>query len=886
MTTKNELTLLNEIWEYIKKENIVERLEGNKESWLKEQLNAVNDLKDSVITIFTYIEDAGEDTQSPNYLKKVLEQAEKSFTRAIKGRGKNTEIDEGHIEKLKKLCQVKVEIKNLEEIKKLEKELDSSLKAEHIKSALNYILEIDKENKELRKEIEKLKIKPNEGEEKIKEEVKKAPNIPNTLRNKKEIKLKEESWKIEDMRDAYNEIKIHPDDEDLSNYITRCSSVPKQKLPCKLYKVEKGQQKGKLISNVEKSDEEINNYAILSYVWGGNFENMTIRDDNGSDVSIKMNEGGQKTLEKSKKICLHLEKINYLWMDQLCINQNNPIEKAKEVEKMGEYYSNAVVTLVAINTKVSSDEKWDKNFLGIIEKIIDSKWFSRSWTFQEGWLSKRTIFMFDDIAIDGAFLAQVWAFNQQADVDGKYISRKQLEERNVKIATPIGWVRYNDKYVDQDKLVLNLYEALVGVKDRGRGIPVDGIYSILGLLPYGKEVKVKYKPRICPECPKKEEKEGGCEHEENEKSFPTYDEEEIKEIFLEVIKVIVENGYAEPLVWHGLESGWVPKINKTGSTKVLGGIGIKKVEAENIKFERESGVINLSDIFRFKIKSEISNMIGIGGDSIGGGSYQGEINILLPHNKVEPIKIWGIKKTLENIKDGKWLLIPNKWETDKPFAIIAKLKDGHHYRIGIVELEKEKRDTLMKEEGEKITIYLGKIHDDYEEGEHSDEEKEEITTKEINFKITKQKSDQGINTLLTSQEINNLEEKVKFLENQKGLQKELCGLVAMLQDIWKRQLDSLTSEIKIKPNSSTYDSIDNLLESHKEEDNKEKLENELKNNAVKKSVGFLSSDKLEEDKIEDICQKRTELIRLEKMLNTIECNNQQALIEVKTNPSR
>jgi hypothetical protein len=30
------------------------------------------------------------------------------------------------------------------------------------------------------------------------------------------------------------------------------------------------------------------------------------------------------------------------------------------------------------------------------------------------------------------------------------------------------------------------------VKRRGRSIPVDGIYSIIGLLPYGKEVKVNY----------------------------------------------------------------------------------------------------------------------------------------------------------------------------------------------------------------------------------------------------------------------------------------------------------------------------------------------------------------------------------------------------------
>ena len=62
-------------------------------------------------------------------------------------------------------------------------------------------------------------------------------------------------------------------------------------------------------------------------------------------------------------------------MDQLCINQRSREEKEKEVKKMGQYYSNATVTLIAIhkNVKSSQDEEWDKNFLGVLEKIINSK---------------------------------------------------------------------------------------------------------------------------------------------------------------------------------------------------------------------------------------------------------------------------------------------------------------------------------------------------------------------------------------------------------------------------------------------------------------------------------------------------------------------------------
>jgi len=68
-----------------------------------------------------------------------------------------------------------------------------------------------------------------------------------------------------------------------------------------------------------------------------------------------------------------------------------------------------------------------------------------------------------------------------------------------KIATPVGWVYYEESGTDEkkgygvgDKASLRLNEALWAVKDRGRSIPQDGIYSIIGLLPYGDKIKVNY----------------------------------------------------------------------------------------------------------------------------------------------------------------------------------------------------------------------------------------------------------------------------------------------------------------------------------------------------------------------------------------------------------
>jgi len=75
-----------------------------------------------------------------------------------------------------------------------------------------------------------------------------------------------------------------------------------------------------------------------------------------TEPNSKLSLGGKKALIKAIEACQKL-KIDYLRMDQLCINQDNTKEghqeKAQEIRKMHQYYSNATVTLVSINTNVN-----------------------------------------------------------------------------------------------------------------------------------------------------------------------------------------------------------------------------------------------------------------------------------------------------------------------------------------------------------------------------------------------------------------------------------------------------------------------------------------------------------------------------------------------------
>jgi len=69
-----------------------------------------------------------------------------------------------------------------------------------------------------------------------------------------------------------------------------------------------------------------------------------------------------------------------------------------------------------------------------------------------------------------------------------------------------------------------LSQALDAIRNRGRGVSIDGIYSILGLLPYGDKVEVEYK------------------------SFEyKYTKEELEQALMKVMREAVETGRPDPL---------------------------------------------------------------------------------------------------------------------------------------------------------------------------------------------------------------------------------------------------------------------------------------------------------------------------------------------------
>ncbi|KAF8548636.1 HET-domain-containing protein [Imleria badia] len=158
-------------------------------------------------------------------------------------------------------------------------------------------------------------------------------------------------------------------------------------------------------------------YIALSYVWGTGAvfkhlqENSTSLRNPGVLSVLPI-----PTTIRDAMTVVHAIRERYLWVDSICIIQNDLQMQQTEITRMGSIYSNALFTIIAASgdsansglpgvrpgtreelqrtVKLASGEV----LLGIDFRpgsIDDTLWGKRAWTFQERVLSTRVLIFFD-----------------------------------------------------------------------------------------------------------------------------------------------------------------------------------------------------------------------------------------------------------------------------------------------------------------------------------------------------------------------------------------------------------------------------------------------------------------------------------------------------------
>lgn len=156
-------------------------------------------------------------------------------------------------------------------------------------------------------------------------------------------------------------------------------------------------------------------YAALSYCWGGPqtqqtvIENVQHRTQNGMKASSL-----PQTIQDAIKVTFELG-LRFLWIDSLCIVQDDPVDRSEQISQMSKIYGSAILTIAASRARMVEEgflgSRYEEHLLGrhctlplmnqngdigeisaiIMPKEVNEPLDSRGWAFQERILSRRIV---------------------------------------------------------------------------------------------------------------------------------------------------------------------------------------------------------------------------------------------------------------------------------------------------------------------------------------------------------------------------------------------------------------------------------------------------------------------------------------------------------------
>lgn len=102
----------------------------------------------------------------------------------------------------------------------------------------------------------------------------------------------------------------------------------------------------RLVTTANFESGEIQPYATLSYVWGPG-QSYVLLSDSVAEMHEQLDLSRlPKTIADAIEVARHLG-LDYIWIDALCIIQDSPDDKARELPLMADIYRNGAVSVVA-----------------------------------------------------------------------------------------------------------------------------------------------------------------------------------------------------------------------------------------------------------------------------------------------------------------------------------------------------------------------------------------------------------------------------------------------------------------------------------------------------------------------------------------------------------
>jgi hypothetical protein len=165
---------------------------------------------------------------------------------------------------------------------------------------------------------------------------------------------------------------------------------------------------------VNKRNDELPPYAILSHTWGSDEDEVSFEDMQSFGVSsvrgallthVVSRKVGFAKIRQSARLALS-QGLRYIWVDTCCINKGSSAELSEAINSMFRWYQSSAVCY-ALLSDVSVDASdagmamlWNGAPVPAYDKysqaIRSSRWFTRGWTLQELVASPKVQFYFQD----------------------------------------------------------------------------------------------------------------------------------------------------------------------------------------------------------------------------------------------------------------------------------------------------------------------------------------------------------------------------------------------------------------------------------------------------------------------------------------------------------
>lgn len=221
-------------------------------------------------------------------------------------------------------------------------------------------------------------------------------------------------------------------------------------------------------------------YDALSYVWG--------QADTSTDRHILLNNEPFVVRSNLYQALLALQRcsregaVQYLWVDALCIDQCNVLERNHQVQMMGRIYSQAFQVRVWLGNELESALRIlgsePKLHMSSFSSFAQASYWKRLWAVQEFELAQKVTFMAGFVTVDlDKLIYKCEQFKSDPRVGSAFgaglLTTKYLEDH---IAGRLLFRREASGRVHLRVLLLK-YNRLV-CED-----PRDSVYGLLGLVP-------------------------------------------------------------------------------------------------------------------------------------------------------------------------------------------------------------------------------------------------------------------------------------------------------------------------------------------------------------------------------------------------------------------